>query len=270
MKNGKCYYNGKIVPVNEAKVSAGCDGFRQGRSVIETFACRNWKVVLFKEHLERMKRGMDTFGLKETGLDFAQVVKQVMKENGLKEARVRITVFRDEKGENGEKTGVIVCADEMPLAEITANGVECVTGKISWKREYDFKCGNFMEYVIEREKAEKKGAFDAILVRDGKVLEGCIANVFLVKNGELITPAVSQGIVSGIARKAVLIAAKKIGMKAVEREVNAEELLAADEVLLTNAVRGVVAVKKIDGKKIGSGETCTRLREQYEKMFEEI
>jgi len=156
-----------------------------------------------------------------------------------------------------EKTGLDVCIS-------------------SWTRIYDPVtpplakiCGNYVNSVIAKREALRNGYDEAIMLNvEGKVSEGTGENVFIVKNGYLVTPDIGSSILQGITRDTVIKIAKQENIDTIEREVTRIELYNADEVFLTGSAAGVVPVLSIDRKKIGNGDVgpITKLISQKYKL----
>ncbi|MBI5754716.1 aminotransferase class IV, partial [Candidatus Peregrinibacteria bacterium] len=147
-----------------------------------------------------------------------------------------------------------ICIAPEPLLpeppEVYEKGVSVIT--FFMERIFpEVKSLNFLPAILARQAAEKKKAYEAIFVnRDCFVTEGTITNVFLVCGDELITP--SEGVLGGTTREVILKLAKSV-MRVRLRDIAKKELYFADECFLSNTIRGIVPVVKIDGKKIGNG-----------------
>lgn len=116
------------------------------------------------------------------------------------------------------------------------------------------KTGNYMNNALALHEAHLAGADDAILLNaNGDVTEATTANVYAVRDGVLITPALDAGLLEGTTRRRILRLAREAGRAVEERAIRAEELRAADEVFVSSSIRGLVPVVSIDGEAIGGG-----------------
>ncbi|MHC4607922.1 MAG: aminotransferase class IV, partial [Planctomycetota bacterium] len=143
---------------------------------------------------------------------------------------------------------------------------------VPWRRDprsptYGHKTLNYYENMLARWDARKRGAIDALLLgTNGEVLEGSASNIFLVKRGRLVTPALGAGILPGVTREVVLKLAR---IPCAQRTVRVQELLNADEVFITNALIEVVPIVKVDRRRIGPPGPVTReLAVSYKKKVE--
>jgi D-alanine transaminase len=119
---------------------------------------------------------------------------------------------------------------------------------------------------MARQKARTSGAFEALFVRDGRVMEGAGSNLFAVIGGRIVTPPKGPAILPGITRDLVIAQAREAGDPLIEKGITLEELLAAEEVFLTGTTTEILPVVKVDGKKIGDGrpgKTTRRLYRQF-------
>lgn len=124
---------------------------------------------------------------------------------------------------------------------------------IRWGR-CDIKSLNLLANVLARQRGQKAGAFETILVKDDQVTEGAASNVILVRNGSLITAPEGPRILSGVTRAVVLQLSREAGLPLEERYPSRSELYGADEVFLAGTTVEVLGVVKIDGKTIGTGQ----------------
>jgi len=248
------FINGRFVDEKNAVVSVNDHGFLYGDGVYETLRTFNGKVWQAGEHLKRMRRSAKMTGLHIPWKDseLKKWIEETVKRNGFDESRIRVTVTR---GVNnyafstcGEPTLVIQVKKLVP-EPVAAKGVKIVTIKMN-RILPEAKSISLLPMILARRLADSKKAYECVFVdADGYVLEGSITNVFVVKNGVLMTP--SEGVLPGTTRDFVLKLAKKRGIKTLMRKIKYGELVKADEVFVTNAPRGIVPVREVDGVEIG-------------------
>ncbi|MGH7228659.1 MAG: aminotransferase class IV, partial [Nitrospiraceae bacterium] len=115
--------------------------------------------------------------------------------------------------------------------------------------------------VMARQQAKEAGAFEAIFVRAGEVIEGAVSNVMMVRSGVLVTALADERILSGVTRAVVLDLARKEGIPVEERAIRVEELRGADEIFLTGTTVEILPVIGVDGVTVGTGRVgeLTRL-----------
>jgi D-alanine transaminase len=119
----------------------------------------------------------------------------------------------------------------------------------------DIKATSLLPNVLLRNEAVRRGAYDAILIRDGWLTEGAASNVFVVHGGQVRTPPNSAQILPGVTRALVLELARRAGHRAVESAVRADELTTADEIWITSSSRDLVCVHELDGRPVGDGRS---------------
>ncbi len=287
------FLNGKFVKAEAAKVSIFDHGFLYGDGVYETLRTYthevpslgevpSWrtggptstaseassiggKIWQLPEHLKRLQRSADFLGLKipYNLSELARLAEKTVALNGFKESRIRITLTR---GENGydfgscEKPTLCIQVQELKAepAAVYEHGVEVVTFA-GVRNLPEAKTISLLPLILANRFLRQKKAYEAIFV-DGKglsarVLEGTITNIFLVKNGVLITP--KTGMLSGTTRQFLLKIARQAGFKISEKNMKVRDLYLADEVFITNAPRGIIPVVKVDGRKVGKGRPGT-------------
>jgi branched-chain amino acid aminotransferase len=126
------------------------------------------------------------------------------------------------------------------------------------------KCASYAENLLVLKEAADCGWDEAILFNHaGQVCEAATANVFLVKDGEVRTPALSSGCLAGVTRGVVWEAAEVLGIRCAEVDLTMGDLEAADEVFLTSSTRGVVPVRRVGGRDLVVGPVSVRLRDRW-------
>ena len=135
-------------------------------------------------------------------------------------------------------------------------GVEVVISSVRRSGWFaDIKTGSLIHQVQARHEANSKGAYEAILLTaDEKLSDGITSNIYLVRDGKILTPAHDAGIVEGITRGVVLDLAREIGLQVVEALFDVEEIGRADEMFLTSSTREVVPIARVNGVPVGGGK----------------
>lgn len=263
---GLVFLNGKFVKAGEAKVSAFSRGFLYGEGVFETM--RSYGGVIFKldAHIKRL-----FYSSKQTYLNIPYgkdrlktLVYLTLKKNSLKDAYVRIAVWRKEQGfgldfkSRGSEILLLAQPLKKSLKRVYKKGIRAALSGKTRKNVAspisNIKSFNYLENIIARKKARLSG-FDEIIFLNarGFISEASSSNIFVVKRGALITPPVKAGILCGIARGVVMALVKRCLFDVFERNINARELFRADEIFLTNSLSEIVPVVEVDGRRIGSG-----------------
>ncbi|HLP20648.1 MAG TPA: aminotransferase class IV [Chitinophagales bacterium] len=251
-------YNGTIHSEHEQLIPATNRAFRYGDSFFETMAMFNKKIPLLDYHWNRMEFTAEVLGMQlpkrfhiesfqEMLLDLASV------NDAVKNARVRLQLFRKGIGRylpDEDELGFMISLDKLENERFEAgNGLvvgirqDCYkpVGMIS-----DLKTTNALPYILAAKFAKVEGWDECIILSNPETISEAIhSNVFIVKGDRVVTPHLDSGCVNGVMRTVVM---QLLGDEVEEREVNVGEVLNADEILLTNAVRGIHWVKSFQGK----------------------
>ncbi|MGQ9532111.1 MAG: aminotransferase class IV [Desulfotomaculales bacterium] len=259
------YLNGRLVPADGARVSAADRGFLYGDGVFETLRAYGGRPFQLTEHVARLYRSASLMGLELPWPPGAvrEAVEATIEANKLAEAYVRITVTRGEglgiEPPTAAKPTLVV--HTRPLAidpQVYQKGIAAVV--VRTRRNLpaavplEAKSLNFLNNILAYREARAMGAQEAIMLNaEGAVAEGSVSNLFVVVQGKVLTPSMEAGIFPGLARETVLRLAREMGQPVEERLFGPDMLLSADEVFLTNSVREVVPVVRVNGSAIGEG-----------------
>ncbi len=276
------YLNGDWIPGEDACVSVFDRGFVFGDSVYEVIPVYGYRLFREAAHLARLKASMAAVGmgmgaltvtwsavfarLAETlpsgeGTVYLQVTRGAAPRQHTFPANAPLTVFayaRPRVSEPGVGAGyeisAILCDD------------------IRWSR-CDIKTTSLIANVLLAQEAAARGAEEALLVRDDRVNEGAVSNVFAVRAGRLLTAPCNHLILGGVTRDVVLELATGLGIPFEERAPSRAELLGADEVFITSSGREVAAVTRIDDRPVGDGRlgpVFRRLHAAFQTFKEEV
>ena len=262
------WVNGELLPAGEAAVDPRDRGFTLGDGVFETMRVRGGAVLRIERHLSRLRAGAAVLGLSPLPRDedLADAITRTLAANGLTDAAVRLTVTRGVPKSRGllphpePSPSLVVHAEPFTgyPAELYDRGARAVVGSIL-RNEHSplarVKSLNYLDNVLARREAEARGADDALLLNTaGGLACASAANLFLLLDGVLVTPSAASGALPGTLRGLVAAElAPRAGLEVVERAVRPEELRAAEEVFLTNALLGIVPLTEVDGLPIGTG-----------------
>ncbi len=258
---GWVYLNDRLVPEQEAVVSVYDRGFLYGDGVFETLRAYQGKIFKVREHLSRLFQSIKAISLTITTTpdDIQKILTQTLEINRLRDARLRITVSRgpDEIGLEpktfSSPTIVVIAKAFSGHSEILyEKGVDIAVVKTrktpATSLDPQIKSLNYLNPLLAKMEAQKMGVFEGILLnQEGYLCEGTVSNLFLVKQGHLLTPAPFCGILEGITRQTVLELAQKSGIPVKEENLRPEEIFGADECFLTNTTMELMPVVKISG-----------------------
>lgn len=271
------YVNGEFVPENEAKVSVFDRGFLFADAVYEVTTVLDGKLVDFSGHRARLRRSLGelNIALDLTDEQLLDIHRKLIAANDLEEGIIYLQITRGE----ADRDFVFPPADtpvttvlftqayavvDNPLAE---RGQKIVTVEDKRWSRCDIKTVQLLYPSLAKMEAKSRGADDAWLVRDGLVTEGSSNNAYIVtQDGTIVTRDLSNLILHGITRRAVLECARNLQMKVEERPFTVEEAQAAREAFSTSASGFVCPVVEIDGQQIGDaavGPVARQLRDVY-------
>ena len=259
------YLSGELVPRSSVAISPFDHGFLYGYGVFDTLRTYGGRFFRLNAHLGRLFASLDILGL--TCPLNAEGIKDALYEtiraNGLEEARVRLTVSAGE-GESAPEplpTTPTVLITTRPLTPIADSayqkGYSAVIGGPLTNTTSPL-CGvkscSYTGFLLARHRARGAGVQESLLLNEkGHLTEGSFTNLFLVKDGTLITSDLASGPLPGVTRGAVLELAWVLGVTVAERPVDPSELAVADEAFLTSSVLEVMPLTQVDGHPVGGG-----------------
>jgi D-alanine transaminase len=273
------YLNGEDVAENEAKVSIFDRGFLMADGVYEVTSVLDGKLVDFDGHAVRLDRSLSELGMANpiSKDDLLAVHRELVSRNDVVNGGVYLQITRGAPADRDfafpdpETTPctVVLFTQSKPNVmdnPASQNGIKVISiVDERWGRR-DIKTVQLLYPSMGKMMAKAAGCDDAWMVEDGHVTEGTSNNAYIVKGNKIITRGLSNDILHGITRAAVLRFAKEAQMEDEERNFTIEEAMGADEAFITSATMFVNGVVEIDGAKIGDGtpgHVSKRLREIY-------
>jgi len=273
------YLNGAYVPEEDAKISIFDRGFLMADGVYEVTSVIDGKLIDFDGHTARLDRSLRELDMENpiSRDDLLEAHRELVRLNAINEGLVYLQITR---GAPNDRDFVFPDPDETPqtIVMFTQNkpgladnptakkGIKIISIEdIRWGRR-DIKTVQLLYPSMGKMMAKKQGADDAWMVEDGAVTEGTSNNAYIVKEGKIITRALSNDILHGITRAAVLRFAQEAQMEVIERDFTIAEAQEADEAFITSASTFVMPVVEIDSQPLGTGTPgplVTRLREIY-------
>ena len=270
------YVNGEFVPEDEAKVSVFDRGFLFADGVYEVTSVLGGKLIDFDGHATRLERSLNELemGMPMTADELLAVHRKLVEDNGIDDGLVYLQVTRGAADrdfaypKDAEQTVVLFTQAKPGLADspVAKTGIKVISiPDIRWGRR-DIKTVQLLYPSMGKMAAKAAGADDAWMVEDGHVTEGTSNNAYIVKGRTIITRQLSNDILHGITRAAVLRFANEAQYVVEERLFTIEEAKEADEAFITSASTFVMPVVEIDGAAVGDGapgSVAPRLREIY-------
>lgn len=280
------FVNGEFVPEEEAKVSIFDRGFLMADAVYEVTTVLEGKLIAFDGHMVRLERSLNELGMDtpEWMDDLLSIHKKLVEENNLENGMIYLQVSRGVADRDfaypaeGTPTSLVLFTQaKNPLANpMYETGARVITVPDQrWGRR-DIKTTQLLYPSMAKMMAKAAGVDDAWMEEDGFINEGTSNNTWIVtKEGKLVTRHLSNSILHGITRKAVVRCAELLQMEVEERPYTKEEAADASEAFFTSASAFVCPVVEIDGHTIGEGKpgnVVAKLREIYleESMKEAV
>lgn len=277
------YLDGKLVKKEDACVSVFDHGLLYGDGVFE--GIRSYDLLVFKlrEHIDRLYASAHGISLRipMTKEQMTKAILSTLKANKLKDAYIRAVVTRGvgDLGldpRNCRKPTVFIIADKIKLypEEFYKKGLSIVTvptrRNIPEALNPQIKSLNYLNNILGKIEAINAGVPEAVMLdQNGFVTEGTGDNIFMIKNGVLLTPPVHAGVLNGITRLAVLGLAPLVGLKAQESALTRFDLFTSDEMFLTGTAAEIIPVIRMDGRSIGSGSVgslTTKLITEFRRL----
>ena len=284
------FFEGKIVPLSDANISIATHGFLYGTAVFggvrgywneekkRLFVFRpydHFRRLLNSAKMMAMQTDYDEEGLIQLTLDLLRT------DNWQSDIYLRPTFYKSDLGIGVKLHGIKdeFCMFVVKYEPYVKNDTNAHATFSSWRRIDDNVipargkvAGAYANSALIKTDAIRAG-FDEALVLDhnGHVSEGSAMNIFMLRDGVLVTPPVTDNILEGITRRSVIeLARNELGLGVVERSIDRTEVFIAEELFMTGTAAQIVAVTKIDHRPIGSGEmgpVTTKLRTMYEDIL---
>ncbi|BAO43203.1 D-amino-acid transaminase [Thiolapillus brandeum] len=257
------YLNGEFIPEDQARVSVMDRGFLFGDGVYEVIPAYAGLPFRLREHLDRLNNSLAAIRMTPP-LDheqWSQILHRLLQQRGSEDQQIYLQITRGAYGKRlhaiPEQVQPTLMAMASPInrrdPELVARGMSVITLEdIRWQR-CDIKAITLLANILAQSQAREEGADEAILVRDGLANEGTASNLFMVKEGLVITPPKSTHLLPGITRDLVLELAMEDGIPYAEASISADELESADEIWITSSTKEVMPVTRLNGKPVANG-----------------
>jgi D-alanine transaminase len=277
------YVNGSFVPRAEARVSVEDRGFVFGDGVYEVLRAINGRLFATRFHNDRLRRSLEGIRISPASGDtperFVEIGKQLLKENGLlqDQATVYMQVTRGASTRvhtfppaEVTPTVYISVASFKPYRDFAASGASAISHPdLRWGR-CDLKTLNLLPNVLASQAAKEKGAFEAMLIRDGVVTEGAKTNFFGVVDGALRTHPCDSHILPGITRSVLRDLAREVNVDLEETPIRADEIPKLSELFLTGTTTDVMPIVTLDDKPVGKGKPGELTRKLQRVLSESL
>ena len=265
------WFDGKYVLTENAKVPITTHAIHYGTSIFEGIRAywngKNLYVFRLDEHVKRFRRSGQFYNISLNFSDkvITDAITGICKKNKIKKScYIRPFYFVGDYGINlhvTKKAPTNVAIFTFPFGNLfNKNGISA--GVVSWRKFSDKSTptqakmgGNYLNSIIATQEAKRNGVDEAILLdHNGNVSEAPGENIFIVRDGQLVTPSLTSSALEGITRDAIIKIAKDLDIDVVERDIARSELVISDEIFLTGTAAEITPIILMDSKKIGDGK----------------
>jgi branched-chain amino acid aminotransferase len=273
------FLNGKLIPAAQAKIDIDDSSFLYGIGLFETMRAVGGRVFRLDDHLNRLTASASALSILNTYTvgRIAEAIDQVLRANGLSDARLRLTLTGGPlRAEEDRRSALLITAAPFTAypKEYFEKGVRVVITDFRQNTRDPFVghqttcCGPRLAAL---RSAHEKLAAEAIwFTAENRLAEGCISNLFLVREGTLLTPPLNTPVLPGIARRTVLEIAEQEKIKTEERPLDINDLLSANEVFLTNVIMTLLPITAVEAHTVADGKPgplTRRLAQKYEELL---
>jgi len=283
------FFEGKIVPIEDAKISVMTHAFNYGTGVFGGLR-GYWnddenQLFVFRphDHFERLTQSASLLRINvpHSVPQLVEILNELLRTEGFREnVYIRPVAYKSTEmiGVRLHDVDDEITMFAMPFGRYVEKEEGLHVGFSSWRRVDDNSiparskvAGAYVNSALAKTDANRAGFDEALVLNsDGHISEGSAMNVFMVRNGVLVTPPITDNILEGITRRSIMeVARNEFGLTVEERSIDRTEAFIADEMFFTGSAAQVVAITKIDHRPIGSGSMgpiTTKLRAFYEDV----
>lgn len=258
------YLNGTFLPLEDASVPVMDRGFLFGDGVYEVIPVYGGKLFRLAHHLQRLRNSLQAIRIDNplTESGWETMLTELVSRNVTPDQAVYLQVTRGvaAKRDHAFPADIRPTLFAMSTPMATSADIDSIAGAtaitlpdIRWKL-CNIKAITLLPNVMLRQQALDTGAVEAILIKDGYAIEGAASNIFIVKNGLLITPPNGPALLPGITRDLIIELAARHAIPFREADITEAELFAADEIWLTSSTREMSPVTLLDDTIISAGK----------------
>lgn len=275
--------NGEICDSRNAKISVFDRGFLFGDSIYEVTYSKQRTFIFLEEHLDRLWNSASLLNLdiQISREELKGRILETAKSANIDEAYVRVIITRGEgelnigPGEFDQNVVIYVKPNIVYPEHLYDKGLNLIIAQRprNDRRTLDpnAKSGNYLNNVLAVQEAKKLGADDAIMPNlNGEITEGSTFNIWMVKDGKVMTPHPEAGLLKGITRQKVLEVCKTQGIACEETKITIDQLKDADEIFITSSTKGVMPVYKLDGKTYAETRDQRPVTEKLWQCYSEL
>ncbi len=274
----KTFLNGKIIDATGAKVSASDGGLLYGVGLFETMRCNNGKIFCLDEHLDRLFASADKLSV-NIGCDkkyLADAANQTVEANGGGDLRIRLTITTGSADKDGKLnptiliTAVRLSGYSQNLYKAGAMAALCDYRQNSKDPLTGHKTTSYFQRILALNEARSKKAVEALwFSTESRLAEGCVSNVFIVKDSIVYTPPADTPVLPGIARKNIVEIAEQNKIELKQQPLFIKDLLGADEVFISNVIMKVMPITSVEKHTVAGGKVGP-ITKKIADLFDEL
>ena len=277
------YYNGNFMPINDVKISPLDRGFLFADGVYEVVPVYNKNPFFFGEHIDRLFRSLNKIKLDpcikkdEIKRSIEELIIQTKHRHQIVYIQItRGVAYRNHAFPKSNRPTIFIMSSELlrPTEEMFAEGISAITTNDNRWKSCDIKSISLLPNVLAREEAIELDCQEAILVDNGNVTEGAASTIWIVKKGEVFCPKPCNNLLEGVRIKIVEKLCFELEILFQRKNFKVNELMNADEILLTSATKEILPITSVNGKKIGiknlkgkPGIIFQKLRQRYTELI---
>lgn len=266
------YLNGTLLPLEAAQISVMDRGFLFGDGVYEVIPVYDRQPFRLHEHLARLQESLDGIRLANPHnlAEWESLIAQIIASAEWQDQGVYLQVTRGPGPRDHPFPKIVqptVFILPMPLsppsAESVEHGVSAITATDNRWLRCNLKVTSLLPNVLLRQLSVDADCAETVLIRDGQLIEGSASSVFIVQSGVLLAPPKSNLMLPGITYDVVLELAQAEGLQYAIRPISEAELRSADEIWITSSTKEVMAITRLDGQAVGSGQPGPLFRRMH-------
>lgn len=252
-------YNSTFVPAGQPLFTTANRGWRYGDGVFETGRFHQGRLLLASHHFDRLFSGLQLLNITPafTAVQLTKLVADLCEKNGCSTlARVRIAAYR----EDDNNASFVIEASAMPVDKLVWNEQGWRLSIHPFARKScdafaNLKSANYLPYVMAGQYAKERDAEECLVLNMHKrICDGSKTNLFFIKSNDVYTPALSEGCVAGVMRRAMIDFLKSRGVAVHQKGITEADLQQADQVFVTNAIEGLRWVRQISVQTYAHGD----------------
>lgn len=266
------WLNGDFTAIEEARISPLDRGFLYGDGVYEVIPVYAGRAFETDAHLDRLFRSLEAVGIANPlpRTRWREILTGLVEHNAMQDAAIYmqvsrgVTAGRDHVFPVGAEPTVFAMGIERPSSQ-RDTGSAITLDDIRWSHNH-IKATSLLGNVLLRQAAAEAGADEAILLRGGQAIEASSSNLFIVRDGVLVTPELQPRILAGITRQVILEVAQEAGVPVEERPISETELRQADEIWIASSMREILCVATLDDEPVGTAAQVEQPGPLYRRL----